>query len=60
MLKFATKLIFFLGSLTNAVGAMYAKKYFPESSKKIADDMVTNIRCVIKHMSLDDKKFLSI
>ncbi|XP_023343223.1 neprilysin-2 isoform X2 [Eurytemora carolleeae] len=32
------------GSLTNAVGAMYAKKYFPESSKKIADDMVTNIR----------------
>ena len=33
-----------LGSLSNAVGAMYVKEYFPESSKTIADDMVTNIK----------------
>ena len=32
------------GSLTNAVGAMYAKKHFPTSSKKKVDDMVENIR----------------
>ena len=33
-----------LGSLTIAVGAMYAKEYFPESAKKVADDMVKNIK----------------
>jgi len=33
-----------LGSLTNAVGAMYAKEYFPESAKKVADDMVNNVK----------------
>ena len=33
-----------LGSLTNAVGAMYAKEYFPESAKKVADDMVKKIK----------------
>ncbi|XP_023343135.1 neprilysin-2 isoform X2 [Eurytemora carolleeae] len=32
------------GSLTNAVGAMYAKEYFPESAKKVADDMVKKIK----------------
>ena len=32
------------GSLTNAVGAMYAKKHFPASAKKIIKEMVENIR----------------
>ncbi|XP_023346897.1 neprilysin-2 isoform X3 [Eurytemora carolleeae] len=43
-------LYFYEGSLTNAVGAMYAKEYFPESSKQIADDMVSNIKKEFKTM----------
>jgi len=31
------------GSLTNAVGSMYAKTYFPVEVKKVADEMVDNI-----------------
>ncbi len=36
--------ILILGTQLNAVGAMYAKEYFPESSKNIVNDMVTNIK----------------
>merc|ERR1719341_3058436 len=32
------------GSLTNAVGSMYAKVHFPESKKQVIDDIVQNIR----------------
>ena len=32
------------GSLTNAVGAMYAKEHFPPSSKQLIDEIVENIR----------------
>ena len=45
-----TSLYFYEGSLTNAVGAMYAKKYFPLESKDAADDMVEYIRAEFKKM----------
>ena len=45
-----TSLYFYEGSLTNAVGAMYAKKYFPLQSKDAADDMVEYIRAEFKKM----------
>ena len=32
------------GSLTNAVGSMYAKAHFPESKKEVIDDIVQKIR----------------
>ena len=32
------------GSLTNAVGSMYARTFFPLAKKDIADEMVANIR----------------
>ena len=32
------------GSLTNAVGSMYAKVHFPESKKEVIDNIVQNIR----------------
>jgi len=32
------------GSLTNAVGSMYAQKYFPEDMKVQVDEMVVNLR----------------
>lgn len=41
---------FYDGSLTNAVGAMYAKRYFQENAKDIADEMVNNIRKEFKIM----------
>ena len=34
----------FEGSLSNAVGSMYAKEYFPVESKKIAEEVVENLR----------------
>jgi len=45
-----SSLYFYEGSLTNAVGSMYAKKYFPASKKAIADEMVKNIRSEFKLM----------
>jgi len=41
-------LYFYEGSLTNAVGGMYAKKYFQAGAKEIADEMVENIRAEFK------------
>ncbi|XP_023334270.1 neprilysin-2 [Eurytemora carolleeae] len=41
---------FMEGTQLNAVGAMYAKEYFPESSKNIVNDMVTNIKKEFKIM----------
>merc|ERR1712038_1936607 len=38
------------GSLTNAVGAMYAKEYFQAAAKEVTDEMVTNIRKEFKDM----------
>jgi len=46
----SSSLYFYEGSLTNAVGAMYAKKYFPVDKKAVADEMVTNIREEFKVM----------
>jgi len=43
-------LYFYEGSLTNGVGAMYAKKYFPANKKAVADEMVQNIRKEFKLM----------
>lgn len=37
-------LYFYEGSLTNAVGSMYAQTYFPADKKDLADEMVVNIR----------------
>jgi len=53
-------LYFYEGSLTNAVGAMYAKKHFPADQKAVADEMVENIRAEFKRMLdeldwMDDK-----
>jgi len=45
-----TSLYFYEGSLTNAVGSMYAKVHFPASKKAIADEMVKNIRTEFKLM----------
>jgi membrane metallo-endopeptidase-like protein 1 len=44
---------YYEGSLTNAVGAMYAKKYFKAAAKEITDEMVVQIREEFKLM-LDD------
>ena len=41
-------LFFTEGSLTNAVGAMYAKKYFDLHDKQVADEMVENIRATFR------------
>jgi len=38
------------GSLTNAVGAMYAKEYFQAAAKEVTDEMVFNIRKEFKDM----------
>jgi len=38
------------GSLTNAVGSMYAKVHFPESKKEIIDDIVQKIRTEFRVM----------
>ena len=48
------------GGLSNAIGAMYAKEYFPASSKKVIDEMVQNIqkefRVVLQELDwMDDK-----
>ena len=45
-----TSLYFYEGSLTNAVGAMYAKSYFKLEAKQKADEMVANIRVTFKKM----------
>jgi len=49
----------FEGSLTNAVGSMYARKYFPESKKVIVDEMVNNIRSEFKLM-LDELDWMDV
>jgi neprilysin len=46
----STYLYFSEGSLTNAVGAMYAKRYFPADKKEVADEMVEHIRQEFKLM----------
>jgi predicted metalloendopeptidase len=46
----ANYLYFLEGSLTNAVGAMYAKQYFPAEKKQVADEMVEQIRKEFKTM----------
>jgi predicted metalloendopeptidase len=46
----AENLYFLEGSLTNAVGAMYAKRYFPADKKQVADEMVEYIRKEFKTM----------
>merc|ERR550517_983299 len=56
----APYLFFTEGSLTNAVGAMYAKKFFDLNHKKIADEMVDNIRETFRNLLetvdwMDDK-----
>ena len=43
-------LYFYEGSLTNAVGSMYAKSYFKLDAKQKADEMVENIRIVFKEL----------
>eukprot|EP00088_Acartia_fossae_P063834 TRINITY_DN7820_c0_g1_i2.p1 TRINITY_DN7820_c0_g1~~TRINITY_DN7820_c0_g1_i2.p1 ORF type:complete len:771 (+),score=167.12 TRINITY_DN7820_c0_g1_i2:291-2315(+) len=43
-------LYWYEGSLTNAVGSMYARKYFPLENKNIADEMVKYIRKEFKIM----------
>jgi len=45
-----TYLYFYEGSLTNAIGSMYAKKHFKPEEKEIADEMVENIRAEFKNM----------
>ena len=45
------------GSLSNAVGAMYVKKYFPLQSKEAAEDIVEYIRAEFKKM-LDELDWL--
>ena len=52
-----TSLYFYEGSLTNAVGAMYAKRFFPLESKKAADDMVGYVRAEFKKM-LDELEWM--
>ena len=43
-------LYFSEGSLTNAVGGMYAKKHFDLDAKDIADEMLDNVRIEFKKM----------
>ena len=50
-------LYFYEGSLTNAVGSMYAQKYFPEDKKNQADEMVVNLRKEFKIM-LDELEWM--
>jgi len=38
------------GSLTNAVGSMFARQYFPIENKAVADEMVTTVREEFKLM----------
>jgi len=38
------------GTLANAVGALYVKKYFDEDSRRTANDMVFNIRKQFEHI----------
>jgi len=45
-----TYLYFYEGSLTNAIGSMYAKKHFKPEEKEMADEMVENIRAEFKNM----------
>jgi len=47
---FGESLYFKEGSLTNAVGAMYAKKYFKGKAKEIADEIVETVRDEFKKM----------
>lgn len=45
------------GSLTNAVGAMYAKKHFPLDAKEKADEILDNVRTEFKKM-LDELNWM--
>merc|ERR1711971_92082 len=45
-----TYLYFYEGSLTNAVGGMYARKHFDLNAKDVADQMVHNVREEFKKM----------
>jgi len=45
------------GSLTNAVGAMYAKKHFDLGAKDIVDEIVENVRAEFKKM-LDELNWM--
>merc|ERR1712168_919942 len=45
-----TYLYFYEGSLTNAVGGMYAKEHFDLNAKDVADQMVENVRAEFKTM----------
>jgi len=45
-----TYLYFYEGSLTNAVGGMYAREHFDLNAKDIADQMVENVREEFKKM----------
>jgi len=52
-----SSLYFYEGSLTNAVGSMYAHKYFPEEKKDLADKMVINIKQEFRIM-LDELEWM--
>ena len=52
-----TSFYFYEGSLTNAVGAMYAKSYFKLDAKQKADEMVENIRIEFKKI-LDELNWM--
>ena len=52
-----TSLYFYEGSLTNAVGAMYAKSFFKLEAKEKADEMVENIRIEFKKI-LDELNWM--
>ena len=45
------------GSLTNAVGAMYAKKFFPLEAKREADNIVDSVRAEFKKI-LDEIQWM--
>jgi len=45
-----TYLYFYEGSLTNAVGGMYAREHFDLNAKDVADQMVENVRAEFKKM----------
>eukprot|EP00092_Neocalanus_flemingeri_P076808 GFUD01095301.1.p1 GENE.GFUD01095301.1~~GFUD01095301.1.p1 ORF type:complete len:774 (+),score=162.06 GFUD01095301.1:198-2519(+) len=53
-----TYLYFYEGSLTNAVGGMYARKHFKSEAKEIADEMVENVRAEFKRMLDEDVKWM--
>ena len=48
-----------VGSFAVPVGAMYVRKYFPKSSKILAEDMVGNIKTEFKHM-LDELDWMDV